>query len=81
MNNASKQPVLPALTVDLLHKNGILIDNLFATLWQQLGMKTILHRAGFNKRSGVPIGEVIYTLSLWLWLKKDSIGMFSRESL
>jgi len=81
MNNASKLAVLPALTVDLLQKNGILIDNVFANLWKQLGMKTILHRAGFNKRSGVPIGEVIYTLSLWLWLKKDSIGMFSRDSL
>ena len=44
-------------------------------------MKTILHRAGFNKLSGFPIGEVIFTLSLWLWLKKDSIGMFSRDSL
>ncbi|MCK5359424.1 MAG: transposase [Gammaproteobacteria bacterium] len=44
-------------------------------------MKTILRRAGFNKRSGSPIGEVIFTLSLWLWLKKDSIGMFARDSL
>jgi len=81
MNNASKLAALPALTVDLLQKNGILIDNVFANLWKQLGMKTIFHQAGFNKRSGVPIGEVIYTLSLWLWLKKDSIGMFSRDSL
>ncbi len=81
MNNASKLAVLPALTVDLLQKNGILIDNVFAKLWKQLGMKTILHRAGFNKRSGIPINEVIYTLSLWLWLKKDSIAMFSRDSL
>jgi len=50
MNNAPKLAVLPALTVDLLQKNGILIDNVFANLWKQLGMKTILHRAGFNKR-------------------------------
>jgi len=56
MNNASK---LAALTVDLLQKNGILIDNIFANLWKQLGMKTILHQVGFNKRSGFPIGEVI----------------------
>ena len=64
MNNASKLPALPALTVDLLQESGILIDNIFANLWQQMGMKTILHRAGFNKRSGFPIGEVIFTLSL-----------------
>jgi hypothetical protein len=81
MNHASKLPVLPALTVDLLQESGILIDNVFATLWKQVGMKSILSRAGFTKRSGLPIGEVIFTLSLWLWLKKDSIGMFSRDSL
>ena len=81
MNSASKLPTLPALTVDLLQESGILIDNVFAKLWQQMGMKTILRRAGFNKRSGLPIAEVIYTLSLWLWLKKDSIGMFARDSL
>jgi len=44
-------------------------------------MRTILRRAGFNKRSGFPVSEVIFTLSLWLWLKKDSIGMFARDSL
>jgi SRSO17 transposase len=81
MNHATKLPALPALTVDLLQDDGILIDNVFANLWQQMGMKTILRRAGFNKRSGFPISEVIFTLSLWLWLKKDSIGMFSRDSL
>ncbi len=81
MNHASKPPALPALTADLLQESGVLIDNVFATLWQQVGMKTILHRAGFNKRSGVPIGEVIFTLSLWLWLKTDSIAMFARDSV
>jgi len=81
MNHTSKQPALPALTVDLLQDSGILIDNVFAKLWQQIGMKTILSRAGFTKRSGVPIGEVVYTLSLWLWLKQDSISMFARNSL
>jgi hypothetical protein len=44
-------------------------------------MKTILNRCGFTKRSGTAINLVIYTLSLWLWLKKGSIGMFSRDSL
>ena len=42
MNHASKLPTLPALTVDLLQERGILIDNVFAKLWQQMGMKTIL---------------------------------------
>ncbi len=81
MNHTSKLSALPTLTTDLLLESGILIDNVFAKLWQQIGMKTLLSRAGFNKRSGIPIDEVIYTLSLWLWLKKESIGMFARDSL
>ncbi|MGZ4954430.1 MAG: transposase [Methylobacter sp.] len=44
-------------------------------------MNTLLSRAGFNKRSGTPMHEVIYGLMLWIWLKKDSIGMFAREGL
>ena len=81
MKSATKISGLPALTVDLLQDSGLLMDNLFASLWQQIGMKTILSRAGFTKRSGTPIHEVIYTLTLWLWLKKESIGLFARESL
>ena len=81
MNRATKIMELPALTVDILKANGIMIDNVFASLWRDIGMKTILSRAGFNKRSGAPIGEVVFALILWLWLKKDSIGMFTREGL
>jgi SRSO17 transposase len=81
MHRATKMIALPDLTVDLLQASGLLIDNVFASLWQQIGMKTLLSRAGFTKRSGTPIHEVIYALTLWLWLKKESIGMFARESL
>ena len=81
MNRATKLIELPALTTDLLNANGILIDNVFASLWREIGMNTILRKAGFCKRSGTPIGEVMFSLMLWLWLKKDSIGMFARESL
>lgn len=81
MNRATKLIELPALTADLLTANGVLIDNVFASLWREIGMNTILSRAGFAKRSGAPIGEVIFNLMLWLWLKKESIGMFARECL
>ena len=81
MNRATKMIELPALTVDLLQSDGVLIDNLFATLWREMGMKTILTRVGFNKRSGTSMSEVVYSLILWLWLKKESIGMFARECL
>jgi hypothetical protein len=39
-------------------------------------MKTLLSRAGLNKRSGTPMHEANYALMLWIWLKKDSIGIF-----
>ena len=81
MNRATKITELPALTADLLNANGVLIDNVFASLWREIGMNTILSRAGFAKRSGAPISEVIFSLMLWLWLKKESIGMFARECL
>lgn len=38
-------------------------------------------RASFKKRSGTPIGDLVYLLMLWTWMKVDSIGMFARESL
>lgn len=81
MNRATKIIELPALTVDLLKANGVLIDNVFASLWREVGMKTILSRAGFNKRSGTPMSDVMFSLMLWLWLQKESIGMFARECL
>jgi hypothetical protein len=38
-----------------------------------MGMKALLNKAGFSKRSGTPIYELVYVLVLWVWLKKDSI--------
>lgn len=81
MNRDTKPKELPALTADLLRDNGLLVDNLFADLWKQVGMKTRLNRAGFRKRSGTPVHELVYCLMLWVWLKVDSIGLFARESL
>jgi SRSO17 transposase len=81
MNRATKIIELPALTIDLLKANGVLIDNVFASLWREIGMQTVLNRAGFNKRSGTSMSDVIFGLMLWLWLTKESIGMFARECL
>ena len=41
MNNSKKVPVLPTLTAQMLKKEGLLVDNLFADLWKQIGMKPI----------------------------------------
>lgn len=81
MNTAIKNTGLPALTANLLEKGGYLADNLFADLWKQVGMKTLLNKSCFTKRSGTPISDLVYILTLWVWLKKDSIAMFAQESL
>ena len=81
MNRDTSQLALPALTADLLRDGGLLVDNLFADLWKQVGMKTRLSRVGFSKRSGTPIDEWVYCLVLWVWLKAGSLGLFARESL
>jgi len=81
VNRDTTHMVLPALTADLLRDSGLLVDNLFADLWKQVGMKTLLNRARFTKRSGTPIHELVYCLILWVWLKTGSLGLFARESL
>ena len=60
MHRATNLSALPALTADLLRDNTLLMDNLMADLWKQVGMKTLLNRAQFTKRSGTPIHEVVY---------------------
>jgi SRSO17 transposase len=81
MNPDTTRSILPTLTTDLLTRADIQVDNLFSTMWQRLGFKALLSRSGFKKRSGAPASDVVYLLLLWVWLKVDSIGMFSKDSL
>jgi hypothetical protein len=81
VNRDTKPLMLPSLTAHLLQNGVDLVDNLFADLWKQVGMKGLIQRAGFAKRSGTPAPELVYALLLWVWLKVDSIGLFARESL
>ena len=81
MNSDTITTVLSALTIDFLKEEGFSAENVFSELWRRMGVKTILNRSGFTKRSGTLIHKVVYALSLWLWLKKESIGMFAREDL
>lgn len=81
MNHDTKTPGLPELTASLLRDGGYLIDNLFADLWKHVGMKARMNRIGFHKRSGTSAHELVYSLMIWVWVKVDSIGMFSRQSL
>ena len=81
MKHATTPCALPELTADFLRSKNCLVDNLFADLWKQVGMNTLLKRCGFHKRSGVSVNEVMYCITLWVWLKENSVSMFARESL
>ena len=81
MNPDTKRSVLPSLTIDFLAQSDIKIDNVFSRAWQQIGLKPLLTRCGFKKRSGTQASELVYLLMLWVWLKVDSVGMFSRDAL
>ena len=81
MNHDTTACAFPALTSDFLRNSDSLIDNLFADLWKHVGMKTLLQRCGFRKRSGVEVSAVLYCLTMWVWLKSSSVSLFARDSL
>ena len=81
MNSVTKTLALPSLTADLLKQANLNIDNTFNSTWKSLGFTTMLRQAKFSKRSGTPAGDVVYLLMLWVWLKVDSVAMFSRDAL
>lgn len=81
MNRDTTLNSLPSLTADILSNPENKIDNLFSKVWQVLNVNSLLQRANFKKRSGTSAPEVVYLLMLWVWLKVDSVAMFSRNSL
>ena len=81
MNHDTTACTLPALTSDFLRSSDSLVDNIFADLWKQVGMKTLLARCGFQKRSGIEVNPILYCLTMWVWLKSNSVSLFARDSL
>jgi hypothetical protein len=56
VNTATKITELPALTADLLQSNSCLVDNLFADLWKQMGMKaSAVVKCCNDSRANIPI--------------------------
>ena len=81
MNNAKNKLELPAITKDILQKEGIAVDNLIADIWKSLSIASLLTRLKFKKRSGTSVSEVVYLLLLWVWVKNESIYLFSRTAM
>ena len=69
MNRDTKSPNLPSLIGDLFMAQGLQVDNLIAVVWTKMHITTFPHRAGFQKRSGLDVNQVIYLLLVWVWLK------------
>ncbi len=81
MNSATKILNLLSLTADLLTQVNLNIDNVFSSIWKHIGFNMMLRQVKFSKRSGTPASDIVYLLMLWVWLKVDSVAMFSREAL
>jgi hypothetical protein len=81
MKNDTNTGELPPLVSGLVTDSKHYIDNLFADTWKKLKMNALIKGAGFTKRSGINITEVVFILLLWKWLNMSSIAMFSRKSL
>jgi hypothetical protein len=41
----------------------------------------MLLQTKFFKCSGTPVGELVFLLMLWVWLKVDSVAIFSKDAL
>lgn len=81
MNSATKTLDLPSLTADSLSQANLNIDNTFSSTWKSIGFNIMLRQATFSKRSGTPVGDLTYLLMLWVWLKVDTVAMFSKDAL
>ena len=81
MNNATKNDCLPPLIANVLHDPLTHVDNLFADTWKQLRFGSLISKAGFRKRSGTDIVDVVFLLLLWRWVDVSSISMFARKMI
>ncbi len=79
VNNDTEKPEIPAIVSDLLTDKTAQSDTLVADLWKELQFDQLIKQAGFTKHSGLPIGQVIYLLMIWVWVQADSIGMFAKD--
>jgi hypothetical protein len=81
VNRDTKVGVFPALIGDVITDTKQYVDNLFADTWKKLRFNVQVKSAGFTKRSGVEVTEVVFLLMIWKWLNVSSIAMFSRKAL
>jgi SRSO17 transposase len=81
LNNDTNAHLIPCLIDDVLGKPGQHVDNVFSTVWENLGINKLIEQAGFKKRTGFSITESVFLLVLWKWVNVPSISKFCQTSL
>lgn len=81
LKNDTNADSLPPLISVVMTDSKHYIDNVFADTWKKLKFNSLIRGAGFTKRSGVEVTEVVFVLLLWKWLNMSSIAMFSKKAL
>jgi len=76
-----KPRLFPSLVDDVLKDPSHCVDNVFASVWKALNFSRLIQRAGFKKRSGVPVVDSVFLLVLWKWIAASSIAVFAKQSL
>ncbi len=75
MNNAANSTALPSQIGVLLQDKKLYIDNTFADTWKSLKVNSQLAAAGFSKRSGTGVEEVVFLLMIRTWFNNNSIAL------
>ena len=81
LNHDTRRHALPPLAGNVLTDGRHSIDNLLATAWKTLRLSRILLRAGFSKRHGIEVTEMVFVLMVWRWLNVSPVAMFCRTAL
>ncbi len=71
MNNATDSTALPSQIGDLFKDKKHYIDNIFADTWKSLKVNSQLATAGFSRRSGTRVEEVVFLLTSRTALRRD----------
>lgn len=81
MNHNTHAFPLPTPVSDAAKSENFLADNELVESSRRLKLEALASKAGFSKRSGHALSQVLFALVIWPFLGQRSIRMFCAESL
>ena len=81
MNHNTQAIPLPTPVFDAAKSETFLADNELAESLRRLKLDSLASKAGFSKRSGHALPQLLFALVIWPFLGQQSIRMFCAESL